>query len=241
MKFTLSWLKEYLETDCNVNEIADKLNEIGLEVEEIIDNSKIYKDFNCVIVEECIDHPDSDHLHICHVRYSNDKEPLTIVCGAPNVRSGLKTILSPIGSVLPNGLEIKKTKIRGVESNGMLCSERELELGEDHKGIIELPENTLLGENITDILKLNDPIIEISITPNRGDCLSVYGIARDVSKGAGGRVSHRTRIPNVFLTGQNVNSHGMLGTLVGSVITCSELIGEQRLYDYIANPLNNTI
>ena len=181
MKFTLSWLKEYLETDCNVNEIADKLNEIGLEVEEIIDNSKIYKDFNCVIVEECIDHPDSDHLHICHVRYSNDKEPLTIVCGAPNVRSGLKTILSPVGSVLPNGLEIKKTKIRGVESNGMLCSERELGLGEDHKGIIELPENTLLGENITDILKLNDPIIEISITPNRGDCLSVYGIARDLA------------------------------------------------------------
>ncbi len=181
MKFTLSWLKEYLETDCNVNEIADKLNEIGLEAEEIIDNSKIYKDFNCVVVEECIDHPDSDHLHICHVRYSNDKEPLTIVCGAPNVRSGLKTILSPVGSVLPNGLEIKKTKIRGVESNGMLCSERELGLGEDHKGIIELPDNAKLGENIADILKLNDPIIEISITPNRGDCLSVYGIARDLA------------------------------------------------------------
>lgn len=181
MKFTLSWLKEYLDTDYNVNEIADKLNEIGLEVEEVIDNSKIYKDFNCVIVEECIDHPDSDHLHICHVRYCNDKEPLTIVCGAPNVRSGLKTILSPVGSILPNGFEIKKTKIRGIESNGMLCSEKELGLGENHDGIIELPDSTKIGENISDILKLNDPIIDISITPNRGDCLSVYGIARDLA------------------------------------------------------------
>ena len=181
MKFTLSWLKEYLDTDCNINEIADKLNEIGLEVEEVIDNSKIYRDFNCVIVEECIDHPDSDHLHICHVRYSNDKEPLTIVCGAPNVRNGLKTVLSPVGSILPNGMEIKKTKIRGVESSGMLCSEKELCLGDDHNGIIELPETTKLGENISDILKLNDPVIDISITPNRGDCLSVYGIARDLS------------------------------------------------------------
>ena len=112
MKFTLSWLKEYLETEVELERITDTLNQIGLEVGEVIDKKNELKDFNCVIIEECIKHPNSDHLKICQVRYSNDKEPITIICGAPNARSGLKTILAPIGSKLPDGTEIKKSKIR---------------------------------------------------------------------------------------------------------------------------------
>ena len=121
MKFTLSWLKEYLETEASLQKIIDTLNKIGLEVDDVLDKKSELKDFNCVIIEECIKHPDSDHLHICQVRYSNSKEPITIVCGAPNARSGLKTILAPVSSKLPNGMEIKRSKIRCIESNGMLC------------------------------------------------------------------------------------------------------------------------
>lgn len=181
MKFTLSWLKEYLETEATLNEITDALNKIGLEVDDILDKKSELKDFNCVIIEECIKHPNSDHLHICQVRYSNNKEPITIVCGAHNARSGLKTILAPIGSKLPDGTKIKKSKIRGIESNGMLCSEKELGLGENHEGIIEIDSQVEIGANLSAIFGLDDPVIEISITPNRGDCLGVYGIARDLA------------------------------------------------------------
>ncbi len=181
MKFTISWLKDYLDTEANLSEIVDTLNRIGLEVEEVIDKYEELKYFNCVKIEECVDHPDSDHLHICHVRISNDIEPITVICGAPNVRVGMKTILAPVGSVLPDGTQIKKAKIRGVESSGMLCSIRELGLGENHDGIIEVDSNIPLGTNICTILNLNDPVIEISITPNRGDSLGVYGIARDLA------------------------------------------------------------
>ena len=181
MKFTLSWLKEYLETEVELERITDTLNQIGLEVEEVIDKKNELKDFNCVIIEECIKHPNSDHLKICQVRYSNDKEPITIICGAPNARSGLKTILAPIGSKLSDGTEIKKSKIRGIDSNGMLCSEKELGLSEDHEGIIEINNNIEIGTNLSVIFNIDDPIIDISITPNRGDCLGVYGIARDLA------------------------------------------------------------
>ena len=181
MKLTFSWLKEFLDTQHSIEEIADRMNEIGIEVEEIVDKSKDLKAFNCVLVQKYVNHPDSDHLHICEVVYDKNKEPLNIVCGAPNVRAGLKTILAPNGSRLPNGLEIKKTKIRGVESNGMLCSIRELGLGDEHDGIIELQENTEIGTNIADILNLKEQIIDVSLTPNRGDCLGVYGIARDLA------------------------------------------------------------
>lgn len=188
MKLTFSWLKEFLETDKNIEEISNRMNEIGLEVEEVIDKSSEFKKFNCVIVEECENHPDSDHLHLCKVRCIENKELLNIVCGAPNVRKGLKTILAPVGSILPNGIEIKKTKIRGFESNGMLCSMKELNLGEEHDGIIELNENIEIGKNVADIFNFNDKIINISLTPNRNDCLSVYGIARDLSVAGMGKL-----------------------------------------------------
>jgi len=181
MKFTLSWLKEYLDTDATACEVCDKLDQIGLEIEEIIDNGESLKNFNCVLVEDVENHPDSDHLHICKVRKA-DGEVLQIVCGAPNVKKGMKAVLAPVGAVIPNGnLKISKSKIRGVESCGMLCSEKELGLGEDHSGIIELDNSIEIGKSIAEIRGLDDITIDINITPNRGDCLGVYGIARDLA------------------------------------------------------------
>ena len=181
MKFTLKWLKEYLDTQATACDICNKLDQIGLEIEEIIDNGKQLKEFVCVSVEDVENHPDSDHLHICKVKKENG-ELLQIVCGAPNVRSGMKAVLAPVGTMMPSGdFKISKSKIRGVESCGMLCSEKELGIGEDHSGIIELDDNTKIGENIAEIKGLDDITIDINITPNRGDCLGVYGIARDLS------------------------------------------------------------
>lgn len=188
MKFTLNWLKEYLDTEATACEIFDKLDQIGLEIEEIVDNSESLKDFNCVVVEDVQNHPDSDHLHICKVKTAKG-ETLQIVCGAPNVKSGMKAVLAPVGSVIPNGdFKISKSKIRGVESCGMLCSEKELGLGEDHSGIIELDKNIEIGKNIAEIKNLNDVMVDINITPNRGDCCGVYGIARDLSATGIGRL-----------------------------------------------------
>lgn len=181
MKFTLKWLKEYLDTQASACEICDKLDQIGLEIEEVIDNNKDLKDFCCVLVENVENHPNSDHLHICKVKKA-DGEVLQIVCGAPNVKSGMKAVLAPVGITMPNSdFKISKSKIRGVESCGMLCSEKELGLGEDHTGILELPQDTELGRSIAEIKGLDDITIDINITPNRGDCLGVYGIARDLS------------------------------------------------------------
>ncbi|MDD2839516.1 MAG: phenylalanine--tRNA ligase subunit beta [Rickettsiales bacterium] len=181
MKFTLSWLKEYLDTQANCSEILNKLDQIGLEVDVVVDDSKKFKDFNCVEVIECNNHLDSDHLHICKVK-KVDGEILQIVCGAPNAKSGMKAVLAPVGSIIPSGdFEIKKSKIRGVESCGMLCSEKELGLGEDHSGIIELSSEIELGKNVADIYGLNDPMIDLNLLQNTAHCLGVYGIARDLS------------------------------------------------------------
>lgn len=181
MKFTLSWLKEYLDTNADCSEILNKLDQIGLEVDDVVDESKELQNFKCVEVIECENHPDSDHLHICKVKKA-DGEILQIVCGAPNAKKGMKAILAPIGSIIPNGkFEIKKGKIRGAESCGMLCSEKELGVGEDSAGIIELPAETELGKSIADIYGLNDPMIDLNLLQNTAHCLGVYGIARDLS------------------------------------------------------------
>ena len=183
MKFTLSWLKEYLDTDASLEEILDKLTIIGLEVEEVIDAASTLKDFTVAYVEEAEQHPDADRLRVCKV--NTGKEVLQIVCGAPNARAGIKVVLAQNGSVIPtNGMVLKPTKIRGVESNGMMCSEREMGLSDEHNGIIELPEDAPIGEPFAPVLGLDDPVIDIAITPNRGDALGVYGVARDLA-GAG--------------------------------------------------------
>ena len=179
MKFTLSWLKDFLDTNAGVDEIAERLTAIGLEIEDVVDPVAAIKDLIVVSIDECVPHPDSDHLHVLKV--NTGKEPLQIVCGAPNARAGMKGILARPGDYVPAfGDKLKAGKIRGVESFGMMCAEDELGVGPDHTGIIECPENAIVGASVTTVYP-SDPVFDVSITPNRGDCMSVYGIARDLA------------------------------------------------------------
>jgi len=180
MKFTLSWLKDHLETEASLAEITDWLTMLGLEVEEVHDPSADFAAFRCALVTEAKPHPDADRLQVCTV--DTGEETLQVVCGAPNARAGLKGVFAPSGVTVPGtGLLLKKAKIRGVESNGMLLSERELGLSEDHEGIIELPADSVVGAPAAELLGLGEPVIELAITPNRGDCLGVRGVARDLA------------------------------------------------------------
>ncbi|MGL9731969.1 MAG: phenylalanine--tRNA ligase subunit beta [Wolbachia sp.] len=176
MKFTLSWLLEHLETNANLEEITDKLTHIGLEVEDVIDNAKL-AGFVVAKVLEVAPHPNADKLKLCKV--DDGSKVLQIVCGANNVREGMKTVLASPGSTLPESdFTIKPVKIRGVLSKGMLCSASELALvQEESEGIIELSDDYKVGDKFFNC----DPVIDINVTPNRGDCLGVYGIARDLA------------------------------------------------------------
>ena len=186
MKFTLSWLKEHLDTDASVDVISETLTRIGLEVEEVINPAANLSDFITAKIEKVEMHPDSDHLHILAV--NTGKETLQVVCGAPNVHEGLIGIYAPTGALIPAyGERLKVAKIRGVESMGMMCSEKELMVGDDHSGIIELPASTLIGKTAAEVLNI-DPVIEVSITPNRAECLGVRGIARDLAASGLGKL-----------------------------------------------------
>ncbi|HCR85171.1 MAG TPA: phenylalanine--tRNA ligase subunit beta, partial [Alphaproteobacteria bacterium] len=181
MKFTLSWLKEFLDTQADLKTISEKLTEIGLEVENVVDYSTSLKHFTVAQILETEQHPNADRLRVCKVDAGNG-EVLSIVCGAPNARPNIKIPLARIGTIIPNGnFEIKKSKIRNVESNGMLCSASELNISEEGEGILELPENSIVGDEFAKYIGLDDAVVEIAITPNRGDCLGVYGIARDLA------------------------------------------------------------
>jgi phenylalanyl-tRNA synthetase beta chain len=185
VKFTLSWLKEHLDTDAAVDQIAARLNQIGLEVESISDAGAALKDFIVGEVISAEKHPQADRLRLCSV--STGSENLQIVCGAPNARAGIKVVLARPGTVVPaTGEALKLGTIRGVESRGMMCSARELLLGEDHDGIIELKPGATVGAPVVAALEeagllSADPVIDVSITPNRGDAASVFGIARDLA------------------------------------------------------------
>lgn len=187
MKFTLSWLKEHLDTTASLDDISKKLTAIGLEVEGITDPAETLKGFVVGHVVSAEKHPDADKLKCLIV--DTGKEQLKVVCGAPNARLGLKGVFAPAGSFIP-GLEVtlKKTQIRGQESNGMMCSEKELLISNEHNGIIELTGDPATGSNAADALGLNDPIIEINLTPNRGDCAGIYGIARDLAAAGLGKL-----------------------------------------------------
>ncbi|MBV1689847.1 phenylalanine--tRNA ligase subunit beta [Novosphingobium sp. G106] len=180
MKFSLSWLKDHLDTSATVDQIADKLNAIGLEVEGIENPAEKLAGFTVAKVLNAERHPDADKLQVLTVD-RGDGQPLQVVCGAPNARSGLVGVLGLPGAVVPaNGMVLKVAAVRGVESNGMMCSTRELELGEDHDGIIELPADAPIGTSFADYHGA-DPVFDIAITPNRPDCMGVYGIARDLA------------------------------------------------------------
>ncbi len=180
MKFTLSWLKYFLETEASVEAISARLNAIGLEVEGIENPADKLAGFRVAKVLTAERHPDADKLQVLTVD-TGDGQPLTVVCGAPNARAGLIGVLGLPGAVVPaNGMVLKVAAVRGVESNGMMCSTRELELGEDHDGIIELPEDAPIGMAFADYHGA-DPVFDVAITPNRPDCMGVYGIARDLA------------------------------------------------------------
>lgn len=180
MKFSLSWLKEHLDTDAGVHDVADLLNRIGLEVEGIENPAARLHGFTIAKVLTAERHPQADKLQVLTVDAGNG--PVQVVCGAPNARAGLTGVFGVEGAVVPaNGMVLRKTAIRGVESNGMMCSARELELGDDHDGIIELSADAPVGAAFSDYAALNDPVIDVAITPNRQDCMGVRGIARDLA------------------------------------------------------------
>jgi len=207
MKFTLNWLKEYIDLNLNLEELIEKLTEIGLEVEEVKDKAAAYDLFKTVKILEVKKHPNADKLNICKIKTEN--EELEIVCGANNVRENMITVFAPVGSVIPaNNMQVKKAKIRDVASNGMLCSAYELALADDHEGIMDLASDIKIGSKIADILGFSDVIIEIAITPNRGDCLGVYGIARDLAACGAGKLKiedKKTKIGKKFKSNIKLN------------------------------------
>jgi phenylalanyl-tRNA synthetase beta chain len=181
LKISLNWLKDYIDlSGIPVSEIADKLTMSGLEVEEVIDQNEIYKGFIVGYVKEKKKHPNADKLSLCRV--STGKEDFQVICGAPNVEADQKVVFAPIGTQIPKGdFKIGKAKIRGIESFGMICSEAELELSDNHSGIMVLSNDLIEGTPITEVLSLNDVVFEIGITPNRPDALSHIGVARDLA------------------------------------------------------------
>ena len=188
MKFTLSWLKQPLDTNATLEEISETLTAIGLEVEETKDQSKDFEAFTVAYVEKAEKHPDADKLKVCSVKTANHGT-VQVVCGAPNAREGMRGIFAPDGSYIP-GLDVtlKKTKIRGVESCGMLVSEKEMCISDEHNGIIEVDEKYEIGTPMAEVFGLDDPVIEIALTPNRADCAGLYGIARDLAAAGIGKL-----------------------------------------------------
>jgi phenylalanyl-tRNA synthetase beta chain len=182
MKFTLSWLKEHLDTDEPVEKLADKLTMIGLEVENIEDKAKALAPFTIARVISAEQHPNADRLRVCMVDTGNGGAPVQVVCGAPNARAGLVSVFSAPGTYIPGkNITLGVGTIRGVESRGMLCSAAELQISEDHDGIMELPADAPIGAAYAEWAGLGDPVFEINLTPNRPDCTGVHGIARDLS------------------------------------------------------------
>jgi phenylalanyl-tRNA synthetase beta chain len=182
MKFTLSWLKEHLDTDEPVEKLADKLTMIGLEVENIEDKAKALAPFTIARVISAEQHPNADRLRVCMVDTGDGGAPVQVVCGAPNARAGMVGVFSAPGTFIPGkNITLGVGTIRGVESRGMLCSEAELELSESHDGIMELPADAPIGAAYAEWAGLGDPVLEINLTPNRPDCTGVHGIARDLS------------------------------------------------------------
>ena len=192
MKFTLSWLKDHLDTSASLAEIVDTLTRVGLEVESVEDPASKYDGFVVGSVIEAKQHPNADRLKVCIVEAGGG--PVQVVCGAPNARTGMRSVFSPVGTYIPGKkLTLAKGVIRGVESNGLLCSAAELELSEDHDGIIELPDDAPVGMAYAQYAGLDDPVVDVAVTPNRPDATGVAGIARDLA--AAGLGKPKTKAP----------------------------------------------
>ncbi|MGY6587537.1 MAG: phenylalanine--tRNA ligase subunit beta [Wenzhouxiangella sp.] len=189
MKISYRWLKEWVTLDIDAEQVAERFTLAGLEVDDV---SPVAPPLNGVVVGEILTaepHPDADRLRVCTV--AGDEQVRTIVCGAPNARVGLKAPLATLGTVLPGGLKIKPAKLRGVRSEGMLCSEPELGLGEESGGLLELPADAPTGQALSDYLGLDDQVLDIDLTPNRADCLSVRGLARELAALTGASLTQR--------------------------------------------------
>jgi phenylalanyl-tRNA synthetase beta chain len=200
MKFTLSWLKEHLETDATLEQVCERLTAIGLEVEDV-DDKAAYKPFVIAKVISAEKHPSADRLKVLMVD-PGDGKPVQVVCGAPNARAGLVGALARPGTYVP-GIDVTLAvgNIRGVESHGMMCSEKELNISDSHDGIIDLPEDAPVGTPFATYAGLDDPMIEINLTPNRPDCTSVYGIARDLAASGLG-VLKTAKLPSFPVEGE---------------------------------------
>ncbi len=194
MRFTLSWLRDHLDTDVGVSEIAGRLTCIGLEIETVEDRGADLAPFVVAHVVEAKPHPNADRLRVCVV--DTGSATLPVVCGAPNARTGMKAVFAPLGTRIPaSGLKLTEKTIRGVTGQGMLCSAYELALGDDHDGIIELPQDAPIGTAYAPWAGVDDPVFEIALTPNRSDCASVRGIARDLAAAGVGTLKDRVPTP----------------------------------------------
>src|SRR5579859_6546011 len=195
MKLTLAWLKEHLETDHALGDIADKLTMIGLEVERIDDKAKLLAPFVIARVVEARQHPNADRLRVCMVD-TGDGKPIQVVCGAPNARTGMTGVFVPPGAFIPGkNMTLAVGTIRGVESRGMLVSEFELQISDDHDGIIDLPADAPVGTAYAKYAGLDDAVLDINLTPNRPDCTGVNGVARDLAATDLGTFKERTPKP----------------------------------------------
>ena len=193
MKFSLTWLREHLETEADAQTIADTLTRIGLEVEAVEDRGASLAGFRIARVVEAVQHPNADRLRALKVDIG-DGRLLSVVCGAPNARAGMIGVAALPGAFIPGtGITLKAGEIRGVKSEAMMLSSREMGLGDDHSGIVDLPADAPVGQPYVRWAGLDDPVIEISVTPNRGDALSVRGIARDLAAAGLGRLKPWTR------------------------------------------------
>ena len=200
MKFTLSWLREHLDTGASLDVITDTLTRIGLELESVQNRGAALAPFRIARVIEAVPHPNADRLRACSVD-TGAGAPVSVVCGAPNARTGMKAVFAAPGSFIPGtGITLKVGEIRGVQSAGMLLSAREMGLGDDHTGIVDLPDDAPVGESYARWAGLDDPVIDISVTPNRGDALSVRGVARDLAAAGIGTLKPWTApaVPAVF-------------------------------------------
>ena len=226
MKFTLSWLKDHLETDATVDHVVEAMTMAGLEVEHVEDPAAKLAVFSVAKIVEAKQHPNADRLRVCKVDVGQG-ELLNIVCGAPNARVGIRVPCALVGAELPPGEDgkpflIKVGKLRGVESQGMLCSARELKLSEDHGGLLELPLDAPLGQNIRQYLDLDDTLFTLKLTPNLAHCLSVYGVAREVSALTGAPLVTPTITP-VAVTNQDhvpvtISAPDLCGRFSGRVV-----------------------
>lgn len=251
MKFSLSWLKAHLDTTATLNEITEALVAIGIEVEYVEDPSERLKEFVVGHVVTREQHPNADRLSLCSVEDGTmtDGKPTVyqVVCGAPNVRAGMKVAFARCGAVIPDtGLPLKKGSIRGIESFGMLCSSRELLLGEDSDGIMDLDASLETGADLAISLGMTDPIIDVSLTPNKSDCFSIYGVARDLAAFGIGTLKNRPNVDvkasgvcDISLTITDPNTHHFcIRTIKGVKNTQSPSWVQERLRAVGCKPIS---